>query len=73
MKISISYTGNLKVVAENETELYALKNWIEASVEYTDDDKISINMGSFDVTDNFIEDNEGLDSSLLDHVIEMRG
>lgn len=75
MKAYISYSGTLKVLAENKNELYALKRWIEASIKYSDDENIiNVLMGSFDIDENFTDYNEGklLDCSLLDHIVEAK-
>jgi len=73
MKVVISYEGNLKVVAENETELYALKKWIEDSVDYSKtEDVITVLMGSLDITNSYIDPELPGEESLIDHVMEMK-
>ena len=72
MKAQINYVGTLTIIAENKTELYALKKWVEDSLDYSEDDLININMGSFDISDNFVdpETNPNFEISLLDHIME---
>ena len=69
MKAEISYTGKLSVIAENETEVYALKHWIKNSVDETSSNYF-VRVEKFDVTDNFIDpENKGDNDSLLKHIL----
>ncbi len=71
MKVEISYSGNLKIVAENDTELFALKKWTEDSINYSDDENIiKVLMGTFEISNNYIEDSNGLD--FIEHIMEMK-
>jgi len=73
MKAKISYIGTLTIFAENDTELYALKNWVNNSVDYCDTlDLINVKIGSFNITDNYIDVDECGSSgiSVIDNVME---